>query len=69
MYTIVLMSNYQSLWERFSGVVSLDNRRHLPVGFQCIKGAYKTDGERLFARVCSDRMRGNSYKLKRVGLN
>jgi len=28
------------------------------------KGAYRKDGEGLFTRVCSDRTRGNSFKLK-----
>ena len=32
--------------------------------FQYLKGAYKTDGERLFTRACSDRTRGNGFKLK-----
>lgn len=28
-----------------------------------IKGAYTRDGEMLFTRACSDRMRGNSFKF------
>jgi len=32
--------------------------------FQYLKGAYRKDGEGLFTRVCSDRARGNSCKLK-----
>ncbi|KAK4829696.1 hypothetical protein QYF61_006071, partial [Mycteria americana] len=32
--------------------------------FQCIKGAFKKDGERLLARACSDRTRCNGFKLK-----
>ncbi|KAK4806243.1 LOW QUALITY PROTEIN: hypothetical protein QYF61_013387 [Mycteria americana] len=36
----------------------------LIVAFQYLKGAYKKDGERLFSRACSDRTRGNSFKLK-----
>ncbi|KAK4824381.1 hypothetical protein QYF61_014041, partial [Mycteria americana] len=32
--------------------------------FQYIKGAYKKDGERSFTRACSDRTRGNNFKLK-----
>jgi len=34
------------------------------VTFQCLKGAYKKDGERHFAKACSDRTRGNGFKLK-----
>jgi len=36
----------------------------LTEGFQHLKRAYKKDGERLFTRACSDRTRGNSFKLK-----
>ncbi|KAK4827495.1 hypothetical protein QYF61_018795 [Mycteria americana] len=32
--------------------------------FQYIKGAYKKDGERHFTKACSDRTRGNGFKLK-----
>ncbi|KAK4806223.1 LOW QUALITY PROTEIN: hypothetical protein QYF61_001146 [Mycteria americana] len=32
--------------------------------FQYLKGAYKKDGDRLFSRACSDRTRGNGFKLK-----
>lgn len=32
--------------------------------FQYLKEAYKKDGERLFIRVCSDRTKGNCFKLK-----
>ena len=36
----------------------------LVVGFQYIKGAYKNDQKRLFSKACSDRTRGNDFKLK-----
>jgi len=36
-------------------------RGDLIVAFGYFKGAYKRDGER---RACSDRTRGNSFKLK-----
>lgn len=36
----------------------------LTAAFQNLKGAYKKDGEGLFTRVCSDRTRGNDFKLK-----
>jgi len=32
--------------------------------WQCLKGASKEDGDRLFRRACSDRARGNGFKLK-----
>jgi len=47
---------------------SLQKRRlqgDLMVGFQHIKGVYKKD--RFFARTCSKRTRGNSFKLKECG--
>ena len=34
------------------------------MAFQYKKGAYKKDGERLFTRACTDRTRGNGFKLK-----
>ncbi|KAK4824563.1 hypothetical protein QYF61_016681, partial [Mycteria americana] len=48
------------------GLLSLEKRGlwgDLIVAFQYIKGAYKNDGERLFTKACSDRTRGNSFKL------
>jgi len=32
--------------------------------FQYLKGAYRKDGEGLFARACRDRMKDNKFKLK-----
>ena len=49
------------------GLFSLEKGRlwgELIVAFQHLKGAYKKDGEGLFIRECSDRMRGNSFNLK-----
>ena len=49
------------------GLFSLEKRRlraDLRAAFQCLKEAYRKDGEGLFTRVCSDRTRGNSSKLK-----
>lgn len=44
----------------------LENRGLLIVAFQYLKvGSYRKEGDRLFIRVCSDRMRGNGFKLKR----
>ncbi|PKU48009.1 hypothetical protein llap_1718 [Limosa lapponica baueri] len=36
----------------------------LIMAFQYLKGAYRKDGEGLFVRECSDRMRGNGFKVK-----
>jgi len=32
--------------------------------FQYLKGAYKKDGDRVFIRACSDRTRGDGFRLK-----
>ncbi|GAB0203894.1 mitochondrial enolase superfamily member 1 [Grus japonensis] len=49
------------------GLFSLEERRlqgDLRVAFQYLKGAYRKAGEGLFIRECSDRTRGNGFKLK-----
>ena len=49
------------------GLFSLEKRRlwgDLVVAFQYLKRAYWKEGEGLFNRECSDRTRGNSFKLK-----
>ena len=35
------------------------------MAFQCLKGAYKQEGEQLFMRVDSDRTRENGFKLRK----
>jgi len=41
-----------------------ESLERLRAAFQYVKGAYKKAGEGLFANACSDRMRGESFKLK-----
>jgi len=52
---------------RESRLISLEKRRlqeDLIAAFQYLKEAYRKDGEGLFTRTCSDRTRGNGFKLK-----
>ena len=53
------------------GLFGLERRKlqgDLIVAFQCLKGAYKQEGQLLFMRVDSDRTRRNGLKLRQEGL-
>jgi len=52
---------------RALGLFSLEKRRlqgDLIAAFQYLQRAYKKAGEGLFTRACSDRTRGNGFKLQ-----
>jgi len=49
------------------GLFSLEKRRlwgHLIAVFQCVKGAYREDGENLFSKASCDRTSSNGFKLE-----
>jgi len=49
------------------GLFSLERRRlqaDLTAAFQCLEGAYKKVREGLFTSACSDKTRGNGFKLE-----
>jgi len=59
--------SYEERLGELRRLFSLEKRRlweDLIAAFQYLKGAYKTDGDRLFSRICCDRARGNDFKLK-----
>lgn len=52
--------------------VGLEKRRllgKLISAFQFLNRASKKDGEKLFARACSDWTRGNCFNLRKAGLD
>ena len=49
------------------GLFNLEKRRlrgDLRAAFQCLKGNYRKEGDRLFSRLCGNRTRGNCFKPK-----
>jgi len=58
--------------ERLRRGVNLEKRRlqgDLTVAFQYLKGANKKDGDKLFSKACSNRTRGNGFKLREGRFN
>jgi len=56
-------------YEKRLRAVAVQPGEEKPVGrpycsLSVLMGAYKKDGDRLFSRSCSDRKRGNDFKLK-----
>ena len=52
-------------WLRELGLFSLEKALGRPYrGLPELKGGYSKDGEGLLIRECSDKMRGNGFKLK-----
>ncbi|KAK4819774.1 hypothetical protein QYF61_011374 [Mycteria americana] len=52
---------------RETGLFSLEKKwlwEDLIAAFQYLKGVYKKDGDRHFSKACSDKTRGNGFKLK-----
>jgi len=52
---------------REMGLFIMEKRRpqgDLVADFQYLKGSYRTEGDRLFSRVCGDRTVGNGFKIK-----
>jgi len=39
-------------------------RRDLTTAFQCLKGAYRKDGDNVCSKACCDRSRSNGFKLR-----
>ena len=59
--------SYKDSLMRELGLFRLEKRRLqgvLRVAFQYLKGNYRKEKDRLSNRVCSDRARGNGFKLK-----
>jgi len=65
---MIRVLEHLSYEERVGAVQPGEEKRRLRgdliAAFQYLKGAYQKVGEGLFTRACSDRTRGNGFKLK-----